>query len=182
MSLPNPPATCAINTCDFCDQHGEAIERGDLRVLPPVFRHYGRQPVFFGEIVTLRCLEDNALLRAMLQQAGMQRVLVVDGGASMARALFGGQLADLAVRNGWAGMVIDGCVRDVQELQACAIGVRALGCVPVPPRKLGGGERDQPVSIQGVPVRPGEWLYADADGIVVSAQALHRPPLAEGQD
>ena len=178
MPLSNSAATCAINTCDFCDLHGEAIERGELRVLPPVFRHYGRQGVFFGEVVTLRCLEDNALLRATLEQAGMQRVLVVDVGASMARALFGGKLSELAVRNGWAGVVIDGCVRDVQELQACAIGVRALACVPVPPRKLGTGERDQPVHIQGVRVLPGEWLYADADGIVVSAQALHRPHTA----
>ncbi len=173
MPTSRMPAAAAVNTCDFCDQQTDAIARGDVRALPPVFRHYGRQGHFFGKVATVQCFEDNSLVRASLEQAGMARVLVIDGGASLRHALLGGQLAALALRNGWAGVVIDGCVRDVQEIQASALGVRALGSMPVPPRKLGSGQCDVPVRIQGVPVRPGEWLYADADGILVSRQPLH---------
>jgi regulator of ribonuclease activity A len=174
MAISNPTAATAINTCDFCDQHAEAAARGELRVLPPVFRHFGRQAIFYGQVATVQCFEDNSLLRAALEQAGMARVLVVDAGASLRHAVMGGRLAELAVRNGWAGLVIDGCVRDVQEIQACPIGVRALASMPMPPRKLGAGQRDVPVRVQGVPVRPGDWLYADADGMLVSAQPLHQ--------
>ncbi len=173
MPIASKPAVAPVNTCDFCDQHADAIARGEVRALPPVFRHFGRQSLFFGQVATVQCFEDNALVRATLEQAGLARVLVVDGGASLRHALLGGRLAELAVRNGWAGVVIDGCVRDVHEIQACPLGVRALASMPVPPRKLGAGQRDVPVRIQGVPVRPGEWLYADADGILVSAHALH---------
>lgn len=176
------PAASPINTCDFCDQHVDALARGELRALPPVFRPFGRQAPFFGQVATVQCFEDNALVRATLEQAGLARVLVVDGGASLRHALLGGRLAELAVRNGWAGVVIDGCVRDVQEIQACPLGVRALASMPVPPRKLGAGQRDVPVRIQGVPVRPGEWLYADADGILVSARPLHHGAGAPGED
>ena len=102
-----------------------------------------------------------------VESAGEGRVLVVDGGASLRRALVGGNLAAAAARNGWAGIVIDGCVRDVAELAACAVGIRALACMPLPTEKRGAGERDVPVQIQGVWVRPGDRLVADADGIVV---------------
>ncbi len=159
--------------CDFCDSHAEAISAGRVRVLPPVFKHFGRQQHFHGQVATVQCFEDNTLVRAALETAGMARVLVVDGGASLRHALLGGNLAALAVRNGWAGVVVDGCVRDVGEICASAIGVRALAAMPQPPRKLGAGQRDVPVRIQGVWVRPGDWLYADADGILVSDAALH---------
>jgi len=99
-------------------------------------------------------------------------VLVVDGGGSLRRALVGGNLAAAAARNGWAGIVVDGCVRDVAELNAEAVGIRALALMPLPTERRGEGQRDVAVLIQGVWVRPGDWLYADADGIVVSAQAL----------
>jgi regulator of ribonuclease activity A len=99
-------------------------------------------------------------------------VLVVDGGGSLRRALVGGNLAAAAARNGWAGLVVDGCVRDVAELAASAVGIRALAAMPLPTEKRGQGQRDSAVQIQGVWVRPGDWLYADADGIVVSSTAL----------
>jgi regulator of ribonuclease activity A len=100
-------------------------------------------------------------------------VLVVDGGGSLRRALLGGNLGAAAASNGWAGVVVDGCVRDVAELALCQTGIRALASMPWPTEKRGEGQRDVPVQIQGVWVRPGEWLYADEDGIVVSSSALH---------
>lgn len=168
--------TASISTSDFCDQHGEAMDAGQVRVLPPGFRNFGRLQSFRGQVSTVQCHEDNSQVRAVLETAGMARVLVVDGGGSMRHALFGGNLAALAARNGWAGVVIDGCVRDVLEIASAPIGVRALANVPMPPRKLGSGSRDVAVRIQGVWVRPGDWLYADADGMVVSAFALHMKP------
>ena len=119
----------------------------------------------------MQCFEDNSLVRAALETPGAGRVLVVDGGGSQRTALLGGNLAALAVAHGWAGVVIDGCVRDVAELAACPIGIRALGTCPMPPAKRGAGQRDVPVRLQGVGVRPGDWLYADADGIVVLDRA-----------
>lgn len=99
-------------------------------------------------------------------------MLVVDGGASLRRALLGGNLGAAAARNGWAGVVIDGCVRDVAELAACAVGIRALASMPLPTERQAPGQRDVAVQVQGVWVRPGDWLYADEDGMVVSAERL----------
>jgi regulator of ribonuclease activity A len=160
MSLPS--------SCDLCDAH-----RDDpmLRVLPPVFESYGASAPFAGTVSTLQCFEDNTLLRSALESPGQGRVLVVDGGASRRTALVGGKLAELAARNGWAGLVVDGCVRDRDEIAAFAVGVRALGLCPMPPAKRGAGQRDVPVRIQGVPVRPGDWLLADADGVIVLERA-----------
>jgi regulator of ribonuclease activity A len=120
----------------------------------------------------VKCFEDNSLVKAALDTPGAGRVLVVDGGGSLRRALVGGNLGAAAARNGWAGIVVDGCVRDVAELAACELGIRALAVMPLPTVKRNEGERDVPVQVQGVWVRPGDWLYADADGIVVAAQAL----------
>lgn len=166
----------SISTCDFCDEHQDAIDNDLVRVLPPVFNSFGRLQSFHGLVSTVQCFEDNSQVRAALDSAGLARVLVVDGGGSMRHALFGGNLAALAARSGWAGVVIDGCVRDVAEIAATPIGVRALAAMPMPPRKQGAGMRDLAVRIQGVWVRPGDWLYADADGIVVSSQPLHAQP------
>jgi regulator of ribonuclease activity A len=175
--------SATISTCDFCDAQTAAIAAGQVRVLPPVYRNFGRLQHFRGQVSTVQCFEDNSLVRAALETAGMARVLVIDGGASMRHALLGGNLAALASRNGWAGVVVDGCVRDVAEIAATPIGVRALAAMPMPPRKLGAGQRDVAVRVQGVWVRPGDWLYADADGIVVSVEPLHQvipaAPLAD---
>ena len=160
------PSLPTIGTCDLCDAHKNDSD-GAFRVLPPVFRDFGGKAAFSGSVSTVKCFEDNSLVRTAVESAGEGRVLVVDGGASRRRALVGGNLAAAAARNGWAGIVIDGCVRDVAELAACAVGIRALACMPLPTEKRGAGERDVPVQIQGVWVRPGDRLVADADGIVV---------------
>jgi regulator of ribonuclease activity A len=159
-------------TCDLCDVH-KADASGNFRVLPPVFRDFGAVRVFAGPVVTVKCFEDNSLVKAMVDIAGQGRVLVVDGGASLRRALLGGNLGAAAAKNGWAGVVIDGCVRDVAELATHAVGIRALASTPLPTEKRQEGQRDVPLQVQGVWVRPGDWLYADADGMVVSAHALH---------
>ncbi len=166
-----------FSTCDLCDAHGADPA---LRVLPPVFASYGGRRRFAGPVSTVKCFEDNSPLRAAVGESGwadgaqgrVGRVLVVDGGGSQRRALLGGNLAATAARNGWAGVVIDGAVRDLAELAACALGVRALACVPLATLKRDSGQRDLAVQLQGVWVRPGDWLYADDDGIVLSSGAL----------
>lgn len=163
--------TLSLATCDLCDVH-KNDSSGAFRVLPPVFRDFGAVRRFSGPVVTVKCFEDNSLVKAAVDSPGEGRVLVVDGGGSLRRALLGGNLGANAARNGWAGVVIDGCVRDVAELAACSTGIRALAAMPLPTEKRGEGQRDVPVQIQGVWVRPGDWLCADEDGIVVADRAL----------
>lgn len=158
--------TVKFTTCDLCDVHKNDAT-GSFRVLPPVFKTYGGQQKFDGEVVTIKCFEDNSLVKAVLDSAGQGRVLVVDGGASLRRALLGGNLAAAAAKNGWSGVVIDGCVRDVAELAQCGTGILALAAIPLPTEKRGEGQSEVAIQIQGVWVRPGDWLYADDDGIVV---------------
>ncbi len=159
-------------TTDICDDHPQMLEDGRLAVLPPVFRTFGQRVKFAGPAVTLRVFEDNALVRSALEGPGEGRVLVVDGGGSLRRALVGGQLALLAQDNGWNGVVVYGCVRDSDEINSFEIGVRALAVHPQRGAKLGAGESNVRVIISGVPVNPGDWLYADADGILVAQQKL----------
>jgi regulator of ribonuclease activity A len=159
-------------TTDLCDDHPQLLEDGRMAVLPPVFRHFGQRPKFCGRVTTLKVFEDNALVRATLEAPGNGNVLMIDGGASMRRALVGGQLALLAQDNGWAGIVVDGCVRDSDEINGCDIGVRALGTHPQKSAKKGVGERNIRIEIGGVAVNPGDWVYADADGIVIAQQKL----------
>ena len=162
-----------FSTCDFCDAHKDDLS-GNYRLLSPLFKDYGGVSRFCGEIVTIKCHEDNTPVKSAVEGEGKGRVLVVDGGASMRRALLGGNLAASAARNGWAGLVIDGCVRDLSELRAAQVGIRALAHVPMPTVRLQAGYTQVPVFIQGVWVRPGEWLYADEDGMVVHTSRLHR--------
>ena len=166
------PATSetSVPTCDLCDRHKNEVD-GDFRVLPPVFRDFGQHTRFCGIVSTVKCFEDNSLVKAAVDSPGLGRVLVVDGGGSLRFALLGGNLGAAAARHGWAGVVIDGCVRDVEELAACAVGIRALACMPMPTEKRNQGQRDVAVQVQGVWVRPGDWLCADADGIVVMSAA-----------
>ena len=165
--------TISFSTCDFCDAHKDDAS-GMLRVLPPIFHSYGAAPSFAGTIVTVRCHEDNSVVKQVLEQeAGQGRVLVVDGGGVLQRALVGGKIAAAAARNGWAGLVVYGAVRDQLELASTLLGIRALALVPMPTSRAGQGQRDVPVQVQGVLLRPGEWLYADADGIVVAERPLH---------
>lgn len=165
-------ASPIVATCDLCDTH-KSDDTGGFRVLPPVFREFGAVTRFAGPVVTVKCFEDNTPVKRALEGPGEGRVLVVDGGASLRRALVGGNIGAAAARNGWAGVVIDGCVRDVAELRQCQVGIRALGSMPLPTERKADGLRDVVVQIQGVWVRPGDWLYADEDGMVVSAVPLH---------
>ena len=167
LLLPASP----FSTCDLCDEY-KSDTSGSFRVLPPVFHNFGGAAVFSGIVSTVKCHEDNSLVKAAVDSPGEGRVLVVDGGASLRYALVGGNLAAAAARNGWAGLLVDGCVRDVAELNAAPIGIRALALMPLPTEKRNQGQRDVAVRIQGTWVRPGDWLYADADGIVISAQPL----------
>lgn len=158
-------------SCDLCDVH-KGDTSGAFRVLPPVWRHFGARRHFAGHVVTLRCFEDNTLLKAAVESPGEGRVLVVAGGGSLRCALIGGNLGAAAAHNGWAGVLIDGCVRDVAELAVCDVGICALASMPMPPDKRNEGARDVPVLVQGVWVRPGDWLCADEDGVVVADRAL----------
>lgn len=165
-------------TCDLCDAH-KNDSSGRFRVLPPVFKSFGGVSKFCGPVVTVKCFEDNSLVKAAVDSCGlldtptgrMPAVLVVDGGASLRRALLGGNLGAAAAKNGWAGVLIDGCVRDVAELAQFSIGIRALAAMPWPTEKRNAGQKDVAVQIQGVWVYPGDWLYADDDGVVVMPSA-----------
>jgi len=160
-----------FSTCDLCDAHRSDTD-GAFRVLPPVFRDFGAITTFAGPVSTVKCYEDNTLVKAALDEPGHGRVLVVDGAGSLRRALVGGNIAAAAANNGWAGVVVYGAVRDVAEMAACQVGLRALALVPLPTEKRNQGERDVAVRIEGVWVRPGDQLYADADGIVVMPAAM----------
>lgn len=162
----------SFNTCDLCDANENRIAEGSLRVMAPIFRSFGKAVAFSGPAVTLKVFEDNALVRSTLEEKGEGRVLVVDGGASLRCALVGGNLGMLAEKNGWAGVIVNGCVRDSAELEVCHVGFRALATCPVKSAKQNVGERDVMVQFAGVIVRPGDWVYADADGILVSTQSL----------
>jgi regulator of ribonuclease activity A len=155
-----------LSTCDLCDAH-KSDDGGTFRVLPPLFRDFGAVSAFHGYIATARCHEDNSPVRAAANSPGQGRVLVVDGGGSLRRALLGGNLAAAATTNGWSGVIVYGAVRDKAELARCRIGIRALALVPLPTERRDAGQTEVPIQIQGVWIRPGEWLVADEDGIVV---------------
>lgn len=159
-------------TADLCDRHEDKLRDGSLRIASPMFRSFGGQAAFHGPIATLKLFEDNSFVRKALEQTGNGRVLVIDGGGSLRRALVGDQLAALGVKNGWAGIVVYGCIRDSAAIGAMAIGVFALATHPQKTDKKNVGEEDVPVSFAGTTFRPGEWLYADSDGVLVSDSAL----------
>ncbi len=161
----------AFATTDLCDAHEDRLRDGRLQVAAPPWRALGAVARFAGPAATLRVPEDNSLVRTMLEQPGEGRVLVVDGGASLRCALVGGNLAVLGERNGWAGAIVNGAVRDADELDACRFGIRALELVPRRSDKRGLGERDVVVAFAGVVIRPGDWIYADRDGWLVSSGA-----------
>ncbi len=155
-----------MKTADLCDAHAE------LRVLAPLFRDYGGLSEIFGEVVTLRVFEDNQLVRSTLETPGHGRVLVVDGRGSLRTALVGGNLGKLAEANGWSGILVHGAVRDAAELAGCRVGIKALATMPRRSAKNGEGERDVVVELAGAKIAPGDWLFADEDGIVIADPAL----------
>jgi regulator of ribonuclease activity A len=154
-------------TTDLCDSYGD-----QLRVMEEPLSDFGGLLAFAGPVHTLRAYEDNSLLREALTEPGQGRVLVVDGGGSLKRALLGDELATLAVKNDWEGIVIFGCVRDSAALAELEIGIKALGTCPRKTDKSGQGLRDVPLRVGGIDIRPGDYLYADEDGVVVSAKRL----------
>jgi regulator of ribonuclease activity A len=152
----------SFTTTDLSDEHPEA------QVCDPVFLSFGGRLSFSGPITTLKVFEDNSMVREIVQTPGEGRVLVVDGGGSLRCGLFGGNLAVAAARNGWAGVVINGCARDADELDAEPIGIRALALHPRrSERGLHSGRAGLPVRFAGVDFREGEWLLADRDGVLV---------------
>jgi len=164
MSLPK--------TSDLCDACDEAL----ACALP--LRGYGRRSAFAGAIRTIRCRDDIALMREAVNQPGEGRVLVIDGGGSLARALFGDVMAAVASRNGWAGVVINGVIRDALEIDAMDIGVKALGTVPRRGERTGAGEVDVPVHFGGITFTPGHRLVADVDGVIVLPAGLTEADIA----
>jgi regulator of ribonuclease activity A len=152
----------SMSTTDLSDAHPEA------QICDPVFQAFGGRRVFSGPITTLKVFEDNSMVREIVQTPGKGRVLVVDGGGSLRCGLFGGNLAVAAAKNGWSGVVINGCARDADEIDAEAIGVRALALHPRrSERGLHSGQAGIPVHFAGVLFREGEWLLADRDGMLV---------------
>lgn len=156
-----------IHTADLCDTHDDKVS-----VVEPMFGSFGGRDAFGGPIATLKIFEDNSLVRKAVESAGNGRVLVIDGGGSMRCALVGDQLAELAVKNGWAGIIVYGCIRDVEAIGAMDLGVFALGTHPRKTVKRNVGEVDLPVTFGGVTFHPGHYVYADVDGVIVSADAL----------
>ncbi|MGB1140163.1 MAG: ribonuclease E activity regulator RraA [Halioglobus sp.] len=155
-----------FSTPDLSDDAPEA------RAIELPLANYGQHTHFSGPAVTIKCHEDNSLVKACVDEPGEGRVIVVDGGGSRRRALLGDMLAEKAAANGWSGLVINGVIRDVDEIGATALGVQALGTCPVKTEKLGVGQRDVVVSFGGVDIAPGDYIYADNNGVLVSKRAL----------
>jgi regulator of ribonuclease activity A len=153
-----------IKTSDLLDKYDNAVRVAEGNI----FRDFGKRRSFSGKIVTVKCFEDNPLIRKMLEQPGEGRVLVVDGRASMNCALLGDTMAAIAVRNRWEGIVINGCVRDSSELSQLDIGIRGLGTNPRKSGKKGEGEINVNVAFAGVTFIPGEHIYCDEDGMILS--------------
>ena len=161
------PETLSYSVPDICDDFIDEIS-----VLDPLFSDFGGKCRFSGEIVTIKCFEDNSLIRDAVRSEGRGRVLVVDGGGSLRRALLGDMLAASAAENGWQGLLINGCVRDVEILETIDLGVKALNSHPVKTDKRGEGQLDIDVTFAGATIRPGYYLYADANGVVVTVRNL----------
>ncbi|MER5647910.1 ribonuclease E activity regulator RraA [Streptosporangium sp. NPDC002524] len=156
-----------LSTADLVDLHGSAVASCLTQ-----FRSYGPSPRFAGPVATVRCLEDNALVKRVLATPGEGRVLVVDGAGSLRTALMGDVIAASAVSYGWSGVVVNGAVRDTAALAGLDLGVKALGSNPAKSAKEGVGELDVPVTFGEVVFTPGAWLYSDEDGILVSPTEL----------
>lgn len=154
-------------TADLYDQFSQEIQ-----VLEPIFLDLGGLSTFEGEIVTLKVFEDNSLVRQTLESPGEGRILVVDGGASLRCALLGDKLGTLAEQNDWVGIVIYGCVRDSAELAQMGLGIRALNTTPAKSIKRNEGQKEIPLHFAGVRFKPGDYLYADEDGMVLAEKKL----------
>jgi len=157
----------SFKTADLCDDHSD-----QLQIAETGFADFGGNRVFSGPVSTVKCFEDNSKVREQLSTPGAGRVLVVDAGGSRRCAMLGDILAQKGVDNGWAGVIMYGLIRDSDDISRMAIGVKALGTCPLKSEKKNIGEVDVPVSFMGITYTPGEYLYADHDGIIDSATAL----------
>ena len=157
----------SFKTADLCDEYSES-----LQICEPGLRSYGGRPRFFGQITTIKCFEDNSLVREAVAEPGEGRVLVVDAGGSKRCAMLGDLLAAKAVAKGWSGVLMYGLIRDSADIVGMDLGVMALGTHPLKSVKKGVGDRDVTVRFAGVDFVPGEYVYADEDGIVCSPTAL----------
>lgn len=157
-----------IKTADLCDAH-----EGKVAIAQPLFKSYGAKKSFAGEIITVKVFEDNVRVKEMLGKNGKEKVLVVDGGGSLRCALMGDLLGKMAQDNEWAGVIINGCIRDSAEINQMPIGVKALNSIPIKSKKGGVGEINVSVNFAGVTFNSGEFVYADEDGIITSAEKLH---------
>lgn len=154
-------------TCDLCDDNPEVV-----RVCEPMFAGFGGRSAFGGEIVTVKCFEDNSRVKELLATPGKGKVLVVDGGGSLRCALLGDMIGESAVQNGWEGVIVYGCVRDVDALGELDLGVQAVASIPLKSVRKGVGETNLPVTFGGVTFNPGEFVYADNNGVIVASKAL----------
>ena len=155
------------NTSALCDIYLDQVD-----VVEPMFSNFGGRASFAGQITTLKCFEDNALIRSVLEQDGLGRVLLIDGGGSLRKALIDAEIALLAEDNEWEGIVVYGCVREDDELEDMNIGILALASTPVGASQEGDGELDVPVNFGSVTFLPEDYLYADTSGIILSAEPL----------
>jgi len=161
-----------ISTPDLCDANEAQILDGKVRVLDAIFHNYGGLDSFCGEAVTIKCFEDNSIVKQLVGTPGNGRVIVMDGGGSLRRAILGDMLAEKAAINGWAGLVIYGCIRDCDEIKATQIGVKALNTHPMKTEKRGLGDLSVDVTFAGHTIRNGNWVYSDNNGILVSDEEL----------
>ncbi|EFJ49804.1 hypothetical protein VOLCADRAFT_120739 [Volvox carteri f. nagariensis] len=172
-----PPDVDRKGTADLTDKYmpdpvDTVCTRSVQVVTPNLFRDFGGKLRFSGQASTVKCYENNPLVRKALEEPGNGRVLVVDGGGSLRCALLGDMLAENGVKNGWSGILVNGCIRDSADIAKMPLGVKALGTHPLKSSKRDPGQRDVPVSFGGVTVSPGDWVYADGDGILVSKEEL----------
>lgn len=156
-----------FKTADLCDAHEDVIS-----VAQPLFCNYGGNTSFCGKISTIKCFEDNSLVREILKRPGTGQVLVIDGGGSTRRALVGDLLAQAGADNRWAGIVVYGCIRDAEVIATIKIGCKALATIPLKTEKKGTGEKDIPVYFADIEFIPNQFLYADKDGVIVSPEDL----------
>ncbi len=156
-----------VSTADLCDQNAAYVQ-----IAEPIFRDYGARRDFHGRMVTVKVHEDNKMVRTILEERGDGKVLVVDGGGSLRCGLLGDQLAEMARNNGWAGVIVFGCIRDSAEMADIGLGVKALNTNPFRSAKWGSGQRDLSVRFAGIEFQPGHYVYADQDGIIVSERPL----------
>lgn len=155
------------NTSALCDIYQDQVD-----VVEPMFTNFGGLNSFAGQVTTVKCFEDNGIIRSLLQEDGTGRVLLIDGGGSLRRALIDADIAVMAEENNWEGIVVYGCVREVDELEEIEIGIQAMASIPVGANQANIGDIDVPVNFGGVTFLPEDFIYADSTGIILSQEAL----------